>query len=218
MSKPEESGVEEEYRDPAAPTAHQLAGGAGREFSVVLLVAALLIGFASLQLALAELQFYRDPAGHLACDVNPLIGCSTSLTTPQAHLFFGIPNSLLGLAFAGGLLALGLVLVAGGRLPRLLWWGLCLAGGVLLAYIVYFAHQSVTVFGTLCPWCMVIWVASTVLAAHIFARAAQARHLPLGPGLTRALTLNRWLIAVGLLLVLFGTVLALLWDRVMLVL
>lgn len=211
-------GREEDYQDPAAPSPHQLAGGANREFCFVLLAAALLIGFASLQLALAELQFYRDPAGHLSCDVNPLIGCSTSLTTPQAHLFFGIPNSLLGLAFGGGLLALALVLVAGGRLPRLLWWGLSLAGAVLLAYIAYFAHQSVTVFGALCPWCMVIWFASIVLAVHIFARAAQARHLALGPGLTRFLTLNRWLIAVGLLLILFGTVLALLWDRVMLVL
>ncbi len=116
--------------------------------------------FASFMLVEAELELLRDPGANLGCDINPLLACSDSLLTPQAHLL-GVSNSLIGTVAFAALTALAVVLAAGAALPRLLWWGLGAGTFVGFVYVLYFLFLSVSVFRALCPYCMLTWVATT---------------------------------------------------------
>lgn len=211
---------------PAAPSAlserRQAAAAraveAGLGYSILLIVVALVGLVASVELVLSEIRYYAEPNAHLICDINPLVGCSSSLVSEQAHLLFGIPNSVVGTAFYGGLLGLGLALLCGGRLPRLVWWGLSLAALVSAVFVVFFAHASITQFQALCPWCSLIWLVSVPFVVHTWARAAERGFLPLSEGAAHFLVANRWLLTAalyGLLLAAVGVGLA---DRIALVL
>lgn len=129
-----------------------------RIVGVFLAVFALVGLFCSAMLLASELAILNDPNVALSCDINPLIGCSSSLTSPQAHLL-GLPNSSIGMLLFGMLLGLAAVLVLGGTLPRLVWWGMLIGATAGLGYVIYFLIQSVTVFGALCPYCMGVWAA-----------------------------------------------------------
>ncbi len=126
----------------------------------------------SIALIRSELDLLGNPDADLLCDVNPLIGCSSSLLSPQAHLL-GVSNSVVGLAAFSALFALGFVLLLKGSLPRIIWWGMTAGAFAGLLFVVYFLHASVSVFQALCPYCMVTWVA-TLGALPVIVGAAGA--------------------------------------------
>ena len=76
----------------------------------------------------------------------------------QAHLLVS-PNSALGLGVFGALFALGTVIIFRGVLPRVVWWGMSAGTLAGLVFVNYFLAQSVLVFRTLCPYCMLTWAA-----------------------------------------------------------
>lgn len=168
----------------------------------------------SVMLLQSELDVLADPEANLICDVNPLIGCSSSLLSPQAHLL-GIPNSALGLAAFSALLALGAVITFRGSLPKIVWWGL--SAGVLggLVFVAYFLFQSVAAFRTLCPYCMLTWVA-TLGALPVVLGAAGAT----GALGTRLISAGRstlrysWAIALALYLLVILVVVVTLPDKI----
>lgn len=206
-----------EKMDKARPTRLQRAGGAPRPFSWLLVAAGLVGMWASVELVRAELVWREDPLAALGCDINPVIGCSTFLGTPQGSLFLDIPNALLGTAAFGTLVGVGLMFAAGGRVRRWLWWvlsGVVLAGLLLVVWLV---HQSVTVLGSLCPYCVVTWLVVIVVAVHLLARAAQAGHLPVTERLARTLVTERWLIVAGAYAVLLVIAIVAFWDKWLLV-
>lgn len=112
--------------------------------------------FASVSLLSSELEILNNPDALLACDLNPLVGCSASLLTPQAHIF-GISNSAVGMFAFGALFALGAVLLFNGALPRIVWWGFASGTFAGLLFVIYFLSQSATSIGSLCPYCMLTW-------------------------------------------------------------
>lgn len=130
--------------------------------SIAMLVFALCGLFASSKLVLSELQVLSDPSGSLGCDLNPLIGCSSSLMTKQAHLL-GPPNALFGIMAFAALAAFAVVLVSGNKLPTWLWWAMGFGSIVGVGYVLFFLTQSLTFFRTLCPYCMVVWAATLAI-------------------------------------------------------
>lgn len=157
--------------------------------------------YASIMLLQSELLALSDPDAHLACDVNPLVGCSSSLLTRQAHLLI-IPNSALGLVAFGALAALGAVLLFKGSLPSVVWWGL-MAGAVGgMAFVAYFVSVSVTQFKTLCPYCMLTWVAVLGFVPLAFGGAAASGSLGKGAQHAgKAILKYSWALALALYLV-----------------
>lgn len=133
--------------------------------AIALIVCAALAMLASFELLVSELEILGDPDASLVCDVNPLIACSSSLLSSQAHLFFGVPNSVIGLVAFAALLTLAVLLAGQVPLPRWVWWGMGIGTALGLVYVGYFLWQSVTVFRALCPYCMVIW--ATVIGAAV---------------------------------------------------
>lgn len=116
------------------------------------------VGFvASFLLTLEKLKVLNDPNYSPACDVNPIISCGSVMNTQQGEVF-GFANSLIGIAAFAAIIMIGLAILAGGRFKR--WFWLILQSGLMLGLI--FAHwliyQSLYSLGTLCPYCMVVWL------------------------------------------------------------
>lgn len=203
--------------DKARPTRLQRAGGAPRPFSWLLVVSALVGLWASIELVLTEMKVLEDPLASLGCDINPVIGCGTFIGTWQAHVLFGLPNALVGVAAFGALLGVGLMFAAGARVAAWLWqlMSVVVLGG--LGFVAWFAFQSMATIGSLCPYCLVTWVVVIVVAFNLLGRAAQAGHLHLPDATARFLVTERWLFVTGSLLVLLVLAIVVFWDKWLLV-
>lgn len=201
-----------DVEDPAAPTEHQLAGGAPRSFALLLIAGGLVGLVASIALVLSQIELLEDPNSILSCDINPLIGCSSSLLAWQSHLFFGIPNAVMGTAIFGMVLVVGLMFLAGARVGRWFWQLMVVAVLAGFAFVAWFLTQSITEFRTLCPWCMVSWAVVLGVGFPVIGRAAQAGHLPVGKKLSRTLYLERWLLLIGAVVVILAVIGVGLWG------
>lgn len=179
---------------------------------VMLLVFSVVAMAASAELVLAELTSLKEPSAQLGCDLNPLIGCSASLSTWQAHLLFGIPNALVGLGLFAGLAGVFLAWF-GGRLPR--WLPLLIEAGLTaaLVLIVFFLHQSIFEFTKLCPYCFVVWVCTIVLWVQLGAVLMRLGWLFPGSAFARFWTAQRWLITAIILLLIVLIVAVTLSDK-----
>lgn len=141
----------------------------GKINAFILWLAAILGAGASIKLLLTERAHVVDPSAALECDVNALIGCGASLMSKQAH-FLGIPNSILGIVAFAALMVFATVAMLR-ALPRPLWilGGIASLGGII--FVIWFLYHSVVTFGTLCPYCLLVWSA-TFFAASVLIPAA----------------------------------------------
>lgn len=145
--------------------------------TVVLSLIGLLASFALIQ---SEFKILADPSAELACDLNPLIGCSTSILSPQAHIF-GIPNSVIGVAAFAALLVLGVILACRGSLPRRVWWSLAVGAVGAVVFVGYFLYHSAFTFHSLCPYCLVVWGATLAIIPLLLGGAASEGAFGAGP-------------------------------------
>lgn len=111
---------------------------------------------ASGALVLDRLKIYADPSAIVSCDVNAWIACGEVMRTPQAAIF-GFPNPFIGLVAFSALTTVGLVLIAGAKLPNWFWWGLQIGVTLGMALVVWFWYTALYTIGILCPYCMVVW-------------------------------------------------------------
>ncbi|UNX53640.1 vitamin K epoxide reductase family protein [Georgenia sp. TF02-10] len=203
--------------DRTRPSAHQRAGGAPRELAWLLTVAGALGLLAAVELVLSELAVAADPDAVLACDINPLVGCGTFITTWQAHAL-GIPNAVVGTAAFAALLTVGMMLLAGARVAR--WFWRALVAGVSLAVValLFFQYHAFFTIRGLCPYCLVVWVVTIPVVVHVWARAVQAGHVPAPDWLRRALVADRWVIVAVWYAVVLLAVALVFWDQWLLLL
>ena len=187
------------------------ATGASRAYAWLLAVAGVIGIAACWELIHSEIRLLKEPTSALVCDVNPFVSCGASLDTPQGNLL-GVPNAFVGVMAFAVLLALGLLLASGGRLPRWMWWALVVGtlGGV--AFVIWFLTQSIVTFGKLCPFCMVIWAVTIPVAAATWGEAARRGHLPVGAAAAGRLSSMRWWIAAAMYLAVIVTLLVSFWD------
>jgi uncharacterized membrane protein len=103
-----------------------------------------------------------DPGAVLICDVNAIFNCGTVMQTWQAKVF-GFPNSLIGLMGYSVVITVAVAGLAGVTFPKKFMqfaqvgFGL----GAIFAYWLFF--QSVFVIQALCPLCLIVTVATTIL-------------------------------------------------------
>ena len=179
---------------------------------VLLIVLAIIAMAASAELVLSEIQTLKQPAAHLGCDLNPLIGCSASLTTWQAHLLFGIPNALVGVGLFAGLAGVFLAW-CGGWVSR--WLALLIEAGLTagMVLIVFFLHQSIFEFTKLCPFCFIVWTCTIVLWVQLGAALMRLGWLFPDTGFARIWAAQRWLITAIILLLIVLVVAVTLSDK-----
>lgn len=199
------------------PSEHVAAGGAPRWYALLLIIGGVIGLFSSIELVLAEIELTANPDASLACDINPIIGCGNSLNAWQSHLLFGIPNALLGAATFGVVLGVGVAFLAGARVARWFWQLMAAVGVVGLGFVAWFAYQSFTAIGTLCPWCMVAWAVVIPVAFATLGIAAQNGSLPVGEKAARVLFREKWLFTIAAFLILIALIVIIYWNKWLLV-
>nr|WP_300340768.1 vitamin K epoxide reductase family protein [Actinomyces sp.] len=205
-----QGGLEQAEESQTVP-AWRRATGSSRSYALLLVVASLIGIAASWELMVSELRIIREPLAELTCDINPLVSCADTLTVWQGNLL-GVPNSFIGAMAFSVLLALGLLLASGVRLPRWMWWGMVAGTVGAVAFVAWFLGVSVLTFGKLCPFCMVIWAVTIPTAAATWGEAALRGHLGLPETAARRLWQARWWVAGAMYVTVVATVLIAFWD------
>lgn len=123
---------------------------------------ALLGLISSFVLSIDKLTLLRDPNAALSCSINVWVNCASVMKTWQSQVF-GFPNSYIGLMGFPIVMAVAVGGLLGVRynkvFMRLYHGGIFL--GLLFAYWLFF--QSVFVIQVLCPWCLVVTFAMTLM-------------------------------------------------------
>lgn len=130
----------------------------GRALSIFWIVAGLVAWVVSFLL-------YREYVGQLtgadaliSCDISPIVTCGPNLLSPGGNLL-GFSNSIIGIVLFVGPIYAGVGALASPHGMRAWYWrvfGVFVLGGFLLVH--FFAYRSVFEYGSLCPWCMVVWL------------------------------------------------------------
>lgn len=114
---------------------------------------------AAFELTVEKLNALANPGAPAACDINPLVQCGANLASWQGALF-GFPNPLLGLLGWPVVLTVAVLIASKVSLPK--WFMRAFAIGISAAFVfvLWLMYASFFQLGTLCPWCMVTWVAT----------------------------------------------------------
>lgn len=131
-------------------------------FAIFLIVAGAAGWWAAFQLTLDKFLTAVDPHAALNCNLSLLVQCGKNLDSPQGSAF-GFPNPILGLGGFAAVIAVGVSLLAGAAFARWYWitFNIGIAGA--LAFVIWLIGQSIFVLGTLCPWCMLVWLVTIPL-------------------------------------------------------
>ena len=124
------------------------------------MIALSVIGLAaSATISIEKTHLLQNPQTDLSCSINPVYSCQNVITSDQASIF-GFSNELIGIAFFGGTLALGLGLLSGAKysawLHKLTLLGLLASMGV----VIWFFYESVFVINAVCIYCSTVWLAT----------------------------------------------------------
>ncbi|MFE9748294.1 vitamin K epoxide reductase family protein [Saccharothrix saharensis] len=132
---------------------------------------------AAFVLTVEKIALLKNPDYIPTCSIDPILSCGSIMRTAQAEVF-GFPNPLLGIVGFTAVVTIGVVVVAGGSLPRWFWLGL--QGGALLGvvFVHWLIYQSLYVISALCPYCMVVWVVTIPVFWYTTVHNLREGHLP----------------------------------------
>lgn len=111
---------------------------------------------AAVQLILDKLTLLENPDAHLTCDFGARLSCSNVVDTWQAQVF-GFPNPIMGVVGFSVVLMVGVLVLAGGRMPEWMWGGFQAGVTFGVVFVHWLIYQSLFEIKFLCPWCMVVW-------------------------------------------------------------
>ncbi|MET7947482.1 vitamin K epoxide reductase family protein [Micromonospora sp. NPDC005324] len=124
---------------------------------------------AAVILIVEKINLLADPGYVPSCSINPILSCGSVMTTPQAEAF-GIPNPLIGVAGFAVVATIGVVLLAGVRLPVWFWLGLQAGATFGVVFVHWLIYQSLYVIGALCPYCMLVWAVAIPIFLYVTLR------------------------------------------------
>ena len=124
----------------------------------ILLLVCGLIGFtASMTLTYDKIQVLKDPTHIPPCSINPIISCTSAMSSTQSE-FMGMPLSVLGVAAYTALITVSLLLVFGVKIPKQIWAIIVAVALVGVLAIHYLILESIFVLHIICPWCFTVWI------------------------------------------------------------
>lgn len=127
-----------------------------------MLVASMASLWASFVLSVDAVVLAEDPSADLGCNVNSVISCGTVGTAWQSAAF-GFPNAFLGLIAEPVVITIAVASLGGVKFPR---WFMLAAQTVYFigfAFALWLFYQAMFVIGALCPWCLLITVATSLV-------------------------------------------------------
>jgi uncharacterized membrane protein len=162
--------------------------------------------WAAFSLTLDKFALLVDPDADLSCNFSVLVQCGANLDSWQGEVF-GFPNPLLGLGGFVAPIAVGVGLLAGARFASWFWIAFNIGIAGALAFVIWLIGQSIFVLGTLCPWCMLVWLVTIPLFWVVTLR--NAREGVFGSRLTRlGNSLMPWVVPITVACYLIVAVLA----------
>ena len=117
---------------------------------------------ASFVLAVDALKLAENPDADLGCDINAVISCGTVAQSWQSSVL-GFPNAFLGLMTEPVVITIAVASLAGVRFPRWFMLSAQVVYTVGLGFAYWLFHQAMFDIGALCPWCLTITVATTLV-------------------------------------------------------
>ena len=125
----------------------------------IMIVGGLIGVYCAFVLSQDKLTLLTNPKAQLGCSLDPIVACGNVITSDQATAF-GFPNPFLGLAGYAAIATVGFAMLAGAVLKR--WFWLMMEAGLVFAlgFVHWLIFQSVYSIGSLCVYCMCVWVAT----------------------------------------------------------
>lgn len=117
---------------------------------------------AAFVLTVEKFHLYENPDAVLSCSINIVLNCSTVMQTWQSQVF-GFPNMIIGLMAFAVVVTVAVVGLTGAKLPRWFWVTANIGFALGLAFSYWLFFSSVYVIQVLCPWCLVVTTATTVI-------------------------------------------------------
>ena len=148
---------EPEFTDAAAQSKD--LDRAWRLLARVFVVAGGIGWFASFALLVERVQSLKNPSEKPSCDISPFVSCGPLFDLWQASLF-GFPNAILGVAGFVVPIVIGVGMFAGAKFKNWFWRGAVVGLGAAWIFVTWLFTQSIYNIGVLCPYCLVVWVAT----------------------------------------------------------
>jgi len=131
-------------------------------FAIFLVVAGAAGWWAAFQLTIDKFAVLTHPGTTLNCNLSVLVQCGKNLDSWQGSAF-GFPNPVIGLGGFAAVIAVGVSLLAGATFARWYWIAFNIGIAGALAFVIWLIGQSIFSLGTLCPWCMLVWLVTIPL-------------------------------------------------------
>ena len=124
---------------------------------------------AAMALSIEKIEQLTNPDTGLSCDFSVLVQCSANLDSAQGAAF-GVPNPFLGLVGFALVVCVGITVWAVPHFARWFWMLFNIGVAGAFGFVVWLIGQSIYVLGTLCPWCLVVWLTTLPLFFFVTAR------------------------------------------------
>ncbi len=108
-------------------------------------------------LTIEKIHIAANPNYIPSCSISPVVACSPVIGSDQASAL-GFPNTFIGLAGFAMVIAVGMMLFAGGVIKKKwFWW--CFQAGTLFGmfFIAFLINASLYDIGKLCLYCLAVW-------------------------------------------------------------
>lgn len=134
-----------------------------RALAVFWIVAGVLGWAVSFLLYLEYIGQLRGIDPLVSCQLSVIVTCGPNLLSPGGNLL-GFSNSLIGVVLFLGPIYAGVTALAGANGLRGWYWRTYLAFiAAAFVFVHFLAYRSVFEYGSLCPWCMVVWLVTIPL-------------------------------------------------------
>lgn len=135
----------------------------GRGLGVWWIVAGALGGIVAFLLYLEYIGQLTGATPLISCSISPIVTCGPNLLSPGGNLL-GFSNSIIGIMlFFGPIYAGASALAAPAGLRAWFWRVYAVFVAAAFVFVHVLAYRSVFEYGSLCPWCMVIWLVTIPL-------------------------------------------------------
>ena len=112
--------------------------------------------------ALAKSRLAENPNADLGCNINAVVSCGTVAGSWQSSVL-GFPNAFLGLVTEPVVITIAVASLGGVRFPRWFMFSAQVVYTIGLGFAYWLFQQAMFDIGALCPWCMLITLAPTLV-------------------------------------------------------
>ncbi|MCS5733575.1 vitamin K epoxide reductase family protein [Herbiconiux daphne] len=149
--------------------------------AVLLIVAGVIGWYSAFDLTLERIQTLINPDYVPSCNISPLVTCGPNMASSQGSVF-GFPNPIIGVAAFVAPIVVGVAILAGARFAKWFWVLFNVGVALGLAFVIWLISQSIFVLGTLCPYCMLVWLVVIPLFWYVTAYNVKEGHFGNGAG------------------------------------